>query len=272
MMKKILCAMTAALLTAGCEIEKTIDYDTFYDGDMMILNAFLSVEDGLKATLKKSLAPDNVNGNYKVADATVTLWCGDEMIATAETKNNVDFVVLPSSVSLNHHDSYHVEAVSQSLGRIYSDAMMIPEPIEVVKTTVERYGEEVPEGEDGDLMLWFDNKSATTAYAWESVGFKRGKEKRDNWLGFIRWYKNYGIGMGACVAGHTYRSVHSMYDSVRYDLLTLSDEIVKFCDSKDDYSHTYDDVFYERPYPVYTNMHGGYGFFGTYGRSSVWRD
>lgn len=55
-------------------------------------------------------------------------------------------------------------------------------------------------------------------------------------------------------------------DELEYyaDFITLSPDLAKYLKSESEYNTSQEDEFFDYPYPLYSNIKGGYGFFGAY--------
>lgn len=252
--------LLASLILTSCELEKEIDFSTYYEGDKLSVSGYLSQTDGLVATVHKTLSPTAPQKSSIVRDVTVWLMAGNDTVAEATTKNHELYLIDPKTIKLDNSAEYWICVSSRSMGMVYSDRMTLPSAVAI--DSISYSGRR--------KMLNFNNPNAENCYLVRNLEYKKKWEynSKDKYS-VSRFYRT-GFPVGAtAIEIFSY----SPYDSTRYELVTLSPEYVNFLDSWTNNHETHDDIFSEYIYPVNENIHGGHGFFGTFGSSTImWRN
>lgn len=261
MKKKLLFILIAMLPLVACEIEKVIDYKTYYGGDQIVVHAYLTDSDGLIAAVHKTVPPATPQADNKIADAQVWLLANGSKFAQAQTENGEDYYISPDALTLDNETRYSIVVESQTHGVATSAETIMPPPVKLDSLHI-----------DGSMaQLHFRNPSPAMAYAVRTRTYDRGEERRSDWI--TQLYPDYktGLSAGECVIEQSHYI--SFYDdSVKYELVVLTPELVELFDSRDKYLDSYRDPYFEIIYPMISNIEGGCGFFGAYRSSAVmWR-
>lgn len=252
--------LLVSLILSSCEIEKEIDFSMYYDGDKLAVRGYLSQTDGLVVSVHKTLSPTTPQKSNVVRDVTVWLMADNDTIAEATTKDHELYLINAENIKLDNSTKYWICVSSQSMGTVYSDNMPLPSAVAIDSIShSERH-----------KLLNFSNPDVGNCYIVRKLEYKKKWEYNSSEKYFVARYYDTGFPVGAT----SIKIMDGfMFDSIRYELITLSPEYISFIDSWNNNHDTYDDIFSEYIYPVNENIHGGHGFFGTFGSSTImWRN
>jgi hypothetical protein len=263
-MKYTFAFIIVSMIFHSCEIEKEISYHTIYDGDRLIMQGFISRQDGVRVIVKKTLSPDNINGNNKVVSAVVTLYDGDRVVAVLNRHDDDQFISNLSFVP-ETGKKYSIRVSADNLNEVFSAPQSISPttPVDSFKTVVY---EDNPNY--SHLIVYFtNNRPSSNTYYLKTTFYENGEEIESVAYEF---FNPFGV-INNAVRG--FNSIErridtNKYDSLQIELYTLSPDLSLFLESQKKYDLSKDDPFFEQPYPVYSNITGGFGIFGTY---SVYR-
>ncbi|HIP47818.1 MAG TPA: DUF4249 family protein [Lutibacter sp.] len=242
----------------ACDTEKTIDYAAFYEGDKIVVHGFVNLEKGVRVFVKKTLAPDNINGNDKIVNAKVYLHENGNKILSLESENDY-FFVTPNSFFVDPNYKYHISVESPTLSNVYSKQQQIPQitSIDSLKLVVKEY-------EPSFLKLYYNNQSIDNGYYLKIYEYQEGiiVDSLDYSSSLFDPY-NLITHKTTGVKSYKYRT-SSEIDSLKVILHTLSPDLIEFCTSYQSYDWTSEDPFYEYTYPVFSNIENGYGLFASF--------
>ena len=264
-MKKIIAYLTISILLCSCEFEKEIDYRTIYDGDKLIVHGFISPQDGIRVIVKKTVPPNDMNGNDKVSNATVSVFEGDKQIAVLKSENNYLFVSDESFVP-ELGKKYFVRVKSDGMAEIRSSAqLLIPEtPIDSFRIVPDPFSNFM------QMIVFFTNKNPLNyAYYFKMISYQDTDDNENPVWESIEFFNPYGtIENIVSNFNATENPIYNTCDSIQVELFVLSPDLSLFLESQRKFESSKDDPFFDRPYPVFSNIDGGFGIFGAY---SVYR-
>lgn len=245
-------------LLIACETERVIDYTTFYEGDKIVVHGFINQEKGVKIVVKKTLPPDNINGNDTLVDAKVYLYENGNRILSLESENSY-FFVTSNSFSVEPNHKYHISVESQTLTNVHSKQQEIPQttPIDSLKLITKEYG-------GSFLKLYYNNKSIDQGYYLKIYEYQEGiiVDSLDYSSSLFDPY-NLITHKTTGIKSYSYRT-SSEIDSFQVKLYTLSPDLIEFCESCQSNGWSSEDPFYEYTYPVFSNIENAYGLFASY--------
>lgn len=265
-MNRTILALASAALTAatGCEIENDIDYETIYAGNQLILNGYISEADGVLATIKKTVPPNTPMADNKIDDATLLLIEDGAVVDTLTTQDNIAYTLKNDNRRIAPAHRYAIKAVSASLGTAQSAEVALPQPVDIVSTELD--------SSSFAFVIAFDNPSTDYAYNLKVWTYKDGNEDVGLFGRKLSWTFTSDMPQGHCTMKTTGLSREMKYnkcDSINIRLIVLSPEFKEYFKSYSDYIDTRNEVYYDMPYPVGSNVSGGLGFVGSYAVSNV---
>lgn len=248
------------ILIASCELNEEIKYDTYYEGDKIVIHGYISLNDGVKICVKSSVPPNQIKREDKISNVTLYLLENNIIIDTLSPIDEY-YYTLSKPFSPKVDAYYHIEAISSTLPKVISEQQKIPLPVEFDTLYIKI--EELTNY--ARLIGSYRKKQNEIGYYLKLYSFYEGKT--DSFLSGSELFSPYGIiediSNDRCsidsYIGHT-----SEFDSVKVILYTLSSDFTKFLKSIQYYESSRDDPFYEYTYPVFSNIKGGYGIFGSY--------
>lgn len=250
------------LIAQACELSKEIDYDTYYDGDRIIVHGFISPQNGVQVLIKKSVAPNNVVADDKIQNAIVTLY--EDKIAVEQLRKIDDYHYSTEiDFTPDLSKSYLIKINAENFDETSSNQQPVfaPVPIDSLKLIVEEntYYE--------NLVVWFTNNNQfedafylKVYYYLDGVIDSSMHKEVFNPYGLI---KNLVIGRNSVE-----QQIFDEYDSLRVELYALSPDLTTFLKSIQNYDSSKEDPFFEQTYPVFSNIENGYGIFASYSISS----
>jgi len=200
------------------------------------------------------LAPNNVNGNDKLTNATVFLYEDNRQIAVLKREDDYLFVS-DESFSAEQGKSYSLRVTADGLNEVRSAPQLIEPatPIDSFKFTTFEYNYM-------QLVVFFTvHHPANNGY------FLKIDDESEDF--FYPYSKIENIVTGFNAVEKRLGSIN--FDFIEAELFVLSPDLSLFLDSQMKYESSKDDPFFDRPYPVFSNINGGYGIFGAY---SVYRE
>lgn len=247
------------LVTSSCELSKEIDYDTFYEGDRVIVHGFISPQNGVQVLVKKSVAPNNILSDNRIQNAIVTLY--ENEIAIQQLQKMDDYHYSSElDFDMDFSKTYSVKINAENFSETYSNSQSLfaHVPIDSLKIIVEEntYYE--------NLVVWFTNNNQFNAAYYIKVYYYLDgvnnsyltKNEIFNPYGLLR---NIGLGKNSVE-----NRLYDEFDSLIVELYTLSPDLTRFLESFQNYDSSNEDPFFEQTYPVFSNIINGYGIFASY--------
>ncbi len=250
-----------AILLVSCEMTKEIDYDTIYGGDKIVIQGYISPQDGVRVRVKKTVPPNAVQSGDSVLHPLVSLFEDGNMVGTLASVDGCVFTS-PPSFKPKQGVSYHVEVVADGMPKAIANSQNIFQPVSIdsTKLTVEEltfYG---------NLSVFFNHKNLFgESYYVKTFPYLNGEldtiEFGSTYFHFADIANNITAGVNEISLGV---GQISQFDSLQVRLYTLSPDLAEFLRSYNRYDLSRDDPFFEQTYPVFSNIKGGYGFFASY--------
>lgn len=244
------------------KLEKEIDYNTIYAGDKLIVHGFVSPENGVELLLKKTLRPNDVNGDDRVLSDDLDVSIQTESAASISLQAVGDYQYTNNDAQIEAEGNYTFQAQSAQWGTVSSSSINLPTKtlIDSLKILVESSNS----GYFATLLVYFQNIDAENAFYIKVFPYKDGIQKEiledEKFNPYSLIYDlPKGVNMKEYALGRTYT-----FDSLRVELYSLSNDLKRFLISEVDYDESKADPFYPQPYSVYSNIENGYGIFGAY--------
>jgi len=254
-MKNIFASVIIVVFFCSCEFEKEIDYRTVYDGDKLIVQGFISPQDGVRVIVKKTLPPNQIDGDDKVTNVKASIYEDDSKIA--ELKRIDDFLFVSDFLPVQGKKySIRVQADGMKEVRSAAQLLMPATPVDSFKLVPAR---------NSIVVFFTNNHRANNGY------YLKIRVNEDSESDSYEFFSPFGT-LSNIVQGFNAvenRIYSSKYDWIQVELFVLSADLTIFLESQKKYDASKDDPFFDRPYPVYSNIAGGYGIFGAY---SVYRE
>jgi hypothetical protein len=249
------------LISSSCELSKEIDYDTYYDGDKLIVHGFISPQNGVQVLIKKSVAPNNVLADDKVQNATVTLY--EDKIAIEQLRK-IDNYHYSTEIYFTPDLSkrYSIKVNAENFDEVSSNQqpLFMPVSIDSIKIIVEdnTYYE--------NLIFWFTNNNQFESAYYLKVYYYLDGIIDSSSIGF-ELFNPYGL-LDNIVEGSNSFELQLYeeedFDSLKVELYTLSPDLSTLLLSFQNYDFSKEDPFFEQTHPVFSNIENGYGIFASY--------
>ena len=259
-MKNIFKNIIMVTIVYSCVFTKEIDDPTLYNGDRLIVQGYVSPQDGAWVVVKKTLPPNRLNDDDRVAHAVVTVYEDNTPVAVL---NRIDDYLYESDASFVPEEGkrYSVQVKADNMTEVYSAAQPIfsATPVDSFKIFI---FDKNPDFRY--LIAYFTHDHPTCdAYYLKTIFYRDGVNSD---LRFSQFFYAFGL------IDHVVHGVNSVerqieyvdFDSTRIELYTLSPDLKKFLESQQKYSSNEDMPFFEQPHPVFDNIRGGFGIFSSY--------
>jgi hypothetical protein len=251
------------LITSSCEFTKEIDYNTFYDGDRIIVHGFVSPQNGVHILMKKSVAPNYVLSDDKVQNAIVTLYEDDIAIKQLQKIDDYHYGT-EIDFELNFGKAYSIKINAENFNEIFSNQqpLFAPVPIDSLKIIVEDHTFYK------NLVICFKSSNQFEGGYYLKVYYYLDGVIDSSLIG-SEIFNPYGL-LENIVVGTNFaeRQLFNKFDSIKVELYTLSPDLTTFLKSFQKYDASKEDPFFEQTYPVFSNIINGYGIFASYSISS----
>jgi len=260
--------MVLMFIMMAC-VDSEFDYELEYAGDRIVILGYINNEGNTHLLIKKSLHPQNPNGDDLIINATVDLY-EDNVMLTSLTELDSGRFFLPLGMPLTPGRSYHVYATAPNLPDAWSRPQVLPnivcfDTVYYAPFEIEPYKflSKFCISDPVDVQNYYYTKRKSFLNGVESTGFNAYYDAIP--------YSNI-ITEDLIQQGSTYCGIEGLYpysttDSVAIELLNLTRDMYEFGLSYDQYDFTRGDAFLNIM-PIYSNIENGYGFFGIY--SSCW--
>ncbi len=264
LLKKIFYSL-ALLLSLGslgsCEFQREIDYYEKYDVSHLIIHGYVCPQYGVQVIVKKTTSPSDVFADDRIYNANVFLHKSKTEYIQLQHVN--DYLFESDSIGfVEVNKSYYIRVESEFGESFSSDETILHTPqIDSVKIVTEPRKM---------VNVYFTNNY--------SNGESFLIEKRDYIYGKIvepfhpEKFNPYNMLINI-QAGHNVVELplydYNKLDSVQIVLNVISFTLNKFLVSQKNYDISKGDPFYPQPYPVFSNISGGYGIFATHSFETV---
>ena len=262
--KKILFNIISfSLLFNSCEIVKEIDYPIEYV-EALIVHGFVSRQDGVSVVVKKTLAPNDVAGDDRVFNAVVSLYEDENKIAVLNTVSDNEYLyVSDRSFVPEYNKNYSIRVSAEGFDESSSSKQLLDyeTPIDsfkiVINPDMARYRH---------LVVYYTHSNPIkSAYYFKMSRYINGEKIFNPEWDFFSPFEVFENS----VAGSNFIEKrigvdYEIYDSIRLELFKLSPDLLRYLKSSKNYDTSREDPFYERPYPIYSNIENGFGIFGAY--------
>jgi hypothetical protein len=254
-----------AFILGSCELSKEIDYETTYDPPKLIVHGFISINDGVQVIVKKTVEPDKINNDDKVADAVVHLYKNDTEFIKLKKEN--DYLYVTDSLNfISYGDNYQVRVEASGFRQVSSNFQILPNPpvIDSVKLLIDvTYF--------SNLIVNFDNNYSEKESFYITVIYYLDGKIEETMTTYEK-FNPYSMLKHIKPQSNSveYQTGHASYfDSLKVELYVLSEDLSRFLISQQNYEYSKEDPFYAQTYPVYSNIAGGYGIFASYSYNSI---
>lgn len=248
-----------AVIISSCELSKEIDYDTYYEGDRVIVHGFISPQNGVQVLIKKSVSPNQVLSDDKVQNVIVTLYEDEFAVQKLKRIDNYHYIT-DSDFTPKISSLYSIKIDTEGLNKTSSNRqnLFIPVAIDSSKIIVEEntYYE--------NLVVWFTNsKQFEGGYYLKIHYYLDGTIDSSSMEGEL--FNPYGLLDNIVVGSNSIEyQLYDDFDSLKVELFTLSPDLKIFLESFQNYDSSKEDPFFEQTYPIYSNIENGYGIFASY--------
>lgn len=272
-MKKLMIFFACLLMLTACDLEKEVDIDGAEYKESICIFGNISREYGANVSVNKTRNmndPYGRNTSTIIPDVKVYLTSNGEKIARIPPFKGLQVTghldEFHMRIDTFDYDRFGVLVESETMGTAYSTEQILP-PVEKPDSVTFKI-------DDGKckVVCYFNSQPTTAGYylavaQHESAGelfdtlynitftesiFQSFKRDIDKKKGYIEDYFYHSVGWG------------EKYVTCCTDFITLSPDMVKYLESLTNYDNSVEDEFFDFVYPVYNNITGGYGIFGSY--------
>lgn len=247
-------------LFVSCEYHKELDYYEKYDSPQLIVHGYICPQYGVQVIVKKATSPSDVSGDDRILNANVFLLTTNTEFIQLRQLN--DYLFECDSLSyIEENKSYYLRIVSDEFGESFSGKEKILHAPQIDSVRI------VTEPRKVAIVYFNNNYSNGESFIIESRNYKDGRVERSDALEKFNPFsieRHVQHGFNAIE-----RSLYGEFDSVQIVLHVISPVLTKFLVSQQNYDTSKEDPFYPQPYPVFTNISGGYGIFASHSFDTV---
>lgn len=241
---------------------KEVDYSTENYIPKLITHGYISPQDGIEVILKTTTNPSSISEDDSASNPEVKIYNDKgEYIELDYTSKN-----LFTSDSLNfitNNRQYSIQAKADNFKSITSTKQLLLatpqiDSVSITETNKTRANIHFNNNYKDDVKFFinvypYNNGTIDPIYI-DSEKFSP-----------FSMLDNINVGSNTVEISTSFYE----YDSLLVELYVLSPDLVKFLTSQDNYDYSKEDPFYPQPYPVYSNIIGGYGIFASYSYTST---
>lgn len=247
------------LILFSCELTKEIDYETLGYTPKIIINGFISNENGVNVMVKSTVSPSELNASDYLASATVYLYEGDNLLAELVETDSSKYE-LAENIQLKSNVAYHLKVEAEGYETAISADQYLLTKVAIDTVYVAN-----------DTINWakyiyvdfYDKLKEYNYYALDLQYYSNGvKESSPNY--FIPMNAFNDEGYTSALIRSYYKINGSQFDSVKIYLYTIPKVFYDFVESFFDYEMNYGDYDSEFIFTVTTNITNGYGVFSSY--------
>lgn len=260
----ILSALALMNLISCDNLTKQLGDIDIYQGDKIIVHGYISPSEGVEVLAKRTLAPNNENGNDVLQNPQITLYEDGREIGHLQAIDQYNFVA-SDDVEIKIGHSYSIRVSADNVDEAFaSQTIGAPTPIDSIfgywdesNRNLHYYNLKtyfsIPENYKGNYALKINNFIDEDYLEEFGQRFYISDEMRH-------------LGSGNSCMTKTFQFES---DSIDIELYTLSPELSEFIITYIDSYFALDEEFVEIPYPVVGNVEGGYGVFGAYSKCAT---
>ena len=266
-MKQIFIFLCAAVIVTACDLEKEIDIDGAEYREAINISGHISRQYGANVFVECTYPPQSsVHYNKKIDDAKVYLTSGGVKIAEIPSSSYFEGLLYHIDIDTFNFNSYGVLVESEHLGTAYSAEQALPDVVAADSVVV-------TESDNSSYIatFYFSNDDKQAGYYCNALTSDRDEGDIAK-LFYTKFYGSDAIHYQEarkkdyCHISCIFYPATYSFDELEYyaDFITLSPDLAKYLKSEAEYNASQEDEFFDYPYPLYSNIIGGYGFFGAY--------
>jgi hypothetical protein len=256
---KFIVSIIAISLTA-CELTKEIDYETLDFTSKIVVNGFISKENGLNVFVKKNVPPNTPNADDKIESPRVSLIANEQEIAILEKSNESEYI-LHSDANMASDILYRVKVEADGMETVISEGQQF-----LTKNVLDTvYLVRGSNNYANYIYLEFEdnNPPGENFYTYTVEYYNKGVTESGNTYFPPLWaYSDGGFSNNRVI---NFSRIFSMeFDSAKVLLYTVPKFYYDFLQSYAEYEISCQSYFFETVYPVISNIENGFGFFISY--------
>ena len=270
------------ILIISCETEEVVKYDIFEYEKKLVIQGFISADEGIKVTVSKSLPPltlftDTIDITVKGAKVRVI---AESIPLFFLQEIEPGYFVSPDTFVAKNSTGYQLEVTADGFPRSISGIQYLPVEPQIDSGAI------ILEGYSTYIQFKFcDYDINKNHYYFTRYIYHQGNEDAEDYFNSKNpYYPMFDPGSiisdnmfnGRCYEIRDWLPTMStdyadtiMADSVKVSLFTLSDALVNYLESLDEWESTKDDMWQEIPVNIHSNINGGYGIFASYAKKSI---
>lgn len=261
-MKALLFIIPLLLTLSSCEMTKEIDYSTGNYTPKLVTHGYICPQDGIQVILKTTTNPSSISEDDSASNPEVKIYNDKgEYIELDYTTNNL---FTSDSINFIKNDrQYSIQAKADNFTSITSTKQHILDTpiidsVSITETNTTRAYIHFNNNYEDDVRFFlnvypYNNGTIDPIYI-DSEKFNP-----------FSMLDNINVGSNTVEISTSFYE----YDKLLVELYVLSPDLVKFLTSQDNYDYSKEDPFYPQPYPVFSNITGGYGIFASYSYTST---
>jgi len=270
------------ILLISCETEEEIKYNIFKYEKKLIVQGYISSDSKIVVKVGKSLPPltnftDTID--ISVKEVRIKVIANDIPLFLLQ-EQGTGYFVSPDTFIANKHTKYQLEVTAEGFPSVISEPVYLPIMPQIDSVSILTINEL-----DNIQLKFYDYDINKNYYYFQRYIYHNGNKEIEDFFNGEKssdpiFYsskiiydnmfngKNYEI-RDLFPTFFTYNDDTVKADSIKVTLYTLSDELVKYLESLNEWDLTKDDMWQEIPVQIFSNIRGGYGIFYSFSRKSV---
>ncbi|MCX7985403.1 MAG: DUF4249 domain-containing protein [Bacteroidales bacterium] len=257
------CILTLSVV--ACEIqEKKINRQLPFEGERLVVYGIITTNKGVEVTVLKSLPLNCFSCPNTVNNAKVYLYENNELLTELISSDGINFYT-SDEIKPSTQNSYYIEVTAPNLPKARSSTI---QPIEspTIDTAYIKF--------ENHLTIlsfsFFKPYSKTRYYNYAIEALKKNGQKVDIRKKYFHYHSTMQINeMGNIFRETKFYIEKNNISNIKFFLFQIDEQIFKFLKSQYDFESTYDEPYSDMPFPIYSNISGGYGIFGSVGADSI---
>ncbi|MFA9392200.1 MAG: hypothetical protein ACERKD_20480 [Prolixibacteraceae bacterium] len=244
------------LLLNACELVTEIDYAESTSTPYIVINGFMSYENGINVLLSHSVSVNHQGDNDVVENPNVCLCENGQAIKQLIKTDAYHYELSKDSVSFNIGASYSIKVEAKGYETASTRLQEFVAKVLIDTAYIDK---------DSSYLYYafHDDPNIGNYYSAKIKYYANGSTSNYDSTQIVPNYVGSDDNYNGKVLRYT-ELPYSVFDSVKIYLYSVSKDYADFMGSYFDYELSYADYNYETVYPVESQVEYGFGFFVSY--------
>jgi len=265
----IISYISFSILLFSCEIDTEIGHDySLPNKNYIMIHGFITGRD-IEIFVNKSFPPEKIIQDDAIISCNVKLFENGVHLFDLDKKNS-NLFKSPKYFTPRLNSTYHIVVNTDRLGKATSAEQKVHSPVKI--DTI--YKTKIQDNENLiNIVFKFQDPKGEKNYYYPRVYVYPPDENESSFFK-EKFYGSYAFDDkftdGQCITKHFEKIYIYQKDSIKVELISLSEDLYLFLESKHENYHSLGNSFTNQPIPVYTNIKNGYGIFGSFTVDSMY--